>query len=130
MSCALRYCPAAGRNTKDMVVISTAHPPGTLAIDEATPCHAVIPRQFSIWPFGTGNLRLVLLIDPSRMDADLLPALIRAIQHTYFRVESGSQTNAVREALLAAHYVLRHHNHDALPQAQVTAAAAVAIRRG
>ncbi len=88
-----------------------------------------MPRQFSVWPFGTRNLRLLLLIDPSRVDADLIGRLLRAMHHTAFRSETGSQTAAVRSAVLAAHYVLQHYNHDALPHEQVTAAVAVAIRR-
>src|SRR5207237_6789445 len=36
----------------------------------------------------------------------------------------------VREAALAAHYVLRHHNRDALAPEQVNAASAVAALRG
>ncbi len=112
-----------------MVVLSPPElPTGTGG--ESAHCHAIIPRQFSVWPFGMRNLRLLLLLDPSRIDAELLAALLRAMQYTCFRSETGSHTNAVRAAVLAAHYVLQHHNHDALPHAQVTAGVAVAIRRG
>ncbi|GAC1313186.1 MAG: hypothetical protein NVSMB2_00760 [Chloroflexota bacterium] len=52
------------------------------------------------------------------------------MQQAYFRSDSFSQTRGVREAALAAHYVLLHHNRDVLPQAEVAAAAAVAAVRG
>jgi hypothetical protein len=51
------------------------------------------------------------------------------MQHCCFGSETSSQTNAVRAAVHAAHYVLRHHNHEVLPLAQVTAGAAVAALR-
>src|SRR5262249_44354504 len=41
-----------------------------------------------------------------------------------------SQTRCVREAALAAHYVLRYRNRDVLATDQVSAAAAVAAIRG
>ena len=52
------------------------------------------------------------------------------MQQAYFRSDGCSQTRAVREATLAAHYVLRHHNRDVLPLEQVNAATAVAALRG
>jgi hypothetical protein len=101
-----------------------------LTDDESTACHAVVPRQFSVWPFGMRNARLLLSIDPSRADADLSRALLRAMQHTCFRSESGSHVSAVRSSVLAAHYVLQHRNHDALQHNHVTAAASAVVRRG
>src|SRR5205809_6529868 len=123
------YTRRVGRLVPNMVVLSPPELP-TGTDGESAHCHAIIPRQFSVWPFGMRNLRLLLLLDPSRIDAELLAALLRAMQYTCFRSETGSHTNAVRAAVLAAHYVLQHHNHDALPHAQVTAGVAVAIRRG
>src|SRR6185503_5873875 len=113
-----------------MVVLSPREGSPTPADDTSTPCHAIVARQFSVWPFGMRNLRLLLLIDPSRVEPDLVAALLRAMQSTCFRSETGSHTNAVRAAALAAHYVLQHHNHDALPHAHVTAGVAVALCRG
>jgi hypothetical protein len=52
------------------------------------------------------------------------------MQEAYFRSDGFSQTRAVREAALAAHYVLRHHNRDVLPLAHINAASAVAALRG
>jgi hypothetical protein len=52
------------------------------------------------------------------------------MQQAYFRSDGQSQTRSVREAALAAHYVLKHNNRDALPLDQVCASAAVAAVRG
>ena len=48
-------------------------------------------------------------------DQTLRNGLLRAMQQGYFGSDGYSQTRAVREAALAAHYVLRHHNRDVLP---------------
>ena len=56
--------------------------------------------------------------------------LLKAMQQGYFASDGYSQTRAVREAALAAHYVLRHHNRDVLPLNQINAASAVAAVRG
>jgi hypothetical protein len=52
------------------------------------------------------------------------------MQQAYFASDGYSQTRAVREAALAAHYVLRYHNRDVLPLDQINAATAVAAWRG
>jgi hypothetical protein len=70
-----------------------------------------------------------MLVDPSYGSIDTR-GLLRAMQHCCLGSETGSQTNAVVAAVHVAHYVLRHHNHEVLPLAQVTAAAAVAAVRG
>jgi hypothetical protein len=95
-----------------------------------TPFGAVATRQLSVWPFADRTTRLFLLVDPPLPDERLRAGLIRAMQQAYFRSDGCSQTRAVREATLAAHYVLRHHNRDVLPHQQLTAATAVAAQRG
>ncbi|MCA1648291.1 MAG: hypothetical protein LC797_23480 [Chloroflexi bacterium] len=95
-----------------------------------TPFGAVAARQLSIWPFPARTLRLSVLVDPSLADLSLRRGLVRAMQQGYFRSDGCSQTRAVREAVLAAHYVLRHHNRDALQNDHVSAASAVAAVRG
>jgi hypothetical protein len=95
----------------------------------SAPLGAVVARQFSVWPFAARTARLFLLVDPLP-DAALRLGLLRAMQAAYFDSHCCSQTRAVREAALAAHYVLQHHNRDVLAQDQVNAAAAVAALRG
>jgi hypothetical protein len=95
-----------------------------------SPFGAVVARQLSAWPFSARTARLLLLVEPSLPDEAVRRGLVRAMQQAYFRSDGLSQTRAVREAALAAHYVLRHRNRDALPQDQVNAAAAVAAVRG
>jgi hypothetical protein len=95
-----------------------------------TPLGAVASRQLSVWPFADRTTRLFLLVDPPLPDQRLRAGLIRAMQQAYFRSDGCSQTRAVREAALAAHYVLRHHNQDVLPLQQLSAATAVAALRG
>ncbi|HEY3062941.1 MAG TPA: hypothetical protein VGL99_28545 [Chloroflexota bacterium] len=115
-----------------MVVLSEAparESVGLLVTDPRPPCSAVIARQFPIWPFAPRVMRLLLLVDPNQPGIDQR-GLLRAMQHCCIGSEAGSQTNAVRAAVNAAHYVLRHHNHEVLPQAQVTASAVVAAIRG
>src|SRR5712691_4692147 len=94
------------------------------------PFGAVVARQLSVWPFAARTQRLFLLVDPSLPEASLRHGLLRAMQQAYFRSETASQTRSVREAALAAHYVLRHRNRDVLPFDQITAASAVAAVRG
>jgi hypothetical protein len=94
------------------------------------PFGAVVARQLSVWPFAARTLRLFVLVDPSLSDPSLRGGLVRAMQQGYFRSDGCSQTRAVREAALAAHYVLRHHNRDVLPLDHVSAATAVAAVRG
>jgi len=94
------------------------------------PFGAVVARQLSVWPFAARTQRLFLLVDPSLPDASLRHGLLRAMQQAYFRSDGCSQTRSVREAALAAHYVLRHRNRDVLPLDQITAASAVAAVRG
>jgi len=89
-----------------------------------------VDRQLSVWPFAARTTRLSLLVEPALADPSLRRGLVRAMQQAYFASDSYSQTRAVREAALAAHYVLRHHNRDVLPQNQLNAAAAVAAVRG
>jgi hypothetical protein len=96
----------------------------------APPFGAIVARQLSVWPFAARTQRLFLLVDPSLPDPALRSGLLRAMQQAYFRSDSCSQTRAVREAALAAHYVLQHRNHDALAHNQVNAATAVAAMRG
>jgi hypothetical protein len=93
-------------------------------------CSADLIRQFSLWPFGTRTLRLLLLVDPDRAGQALQRGLLRAMQEAAIGSETGSLTNAVRAAVDAAQFVLQHHNHDVLPQDHATAAAAVAATRG
>src|SRR5438309_3718163 len=95
-----------------------------------TPFGAMVARQLSVWPFAARTTRLFLLVDPSLPDESLRQGVLRAMQQAYFRSDGLSQTRAVREAALAAHYVLRHHNRDALAPEQVNAASAVAALRG
>jgi len=90
----------------------------------------VAVRPLSVWPFATRTLRLFVLIDPSLPDPTPRHGLLRAMQQAYFCSDGCSQTRAVREAALAAHYVLRHHNRDVLPLQHVNAATAVAALRG
>ena len=90
----------------------------------------MVARQLSVWPFGARTARLFLLVDPSLPSQTLRAGLLRAMQQGYFASDGYSQTRAVREAALAAHYVLRHHNRDVLPLNQVNAASAVAAVRG
>jgi hypothetical protein len=115
-----------------VVVLSDAPEREALDFDAAVkspvPCTAVVARQFAIWPFAPRTLRLLLLVDPDRSGIDQ-DGLLRAMQHCCIGSESHSQTNAVRAAINAAHYVLRHHNHEVLPQSQVNAAAVVAAVR-
>jgi len=115
-----------------VVVLSDAPEREALDVDAAVkspvPCTAVVARQFAIWPFAPRTLRLLLLVDPDRSGIDQ-DGLLRAMQHCCIGSESHSQTNAVRAAINAAHYVLRHHNHDVLPESQVNAAAVVAAVR-
>lgn len=94
------------------------------------PFGAVVARQLSVWPFAARTQRLFLLVDPSLPEASLRYGLLRAMQQAYFRSDTSSQTRSVREAALAAHYVLRHRNRDVLPFDQITAASAVAAVRG
>src|ERR1043165_3635756 len=94
------------------------------------PFGAMVARQLSVWPFGARTARLFLLIDPSLPGQTLRAGLLRAMQQGYFASDGYSQTRAVREAALAAHYVLQHHNRDVLPLQQVNAASAVAAVRG
>jgi hypothetical protein len=105
-----------------MVVAHLEHP--------EAPFGAVAARQLSVWPFAARTLRLFVLVDPSLSDPTLRRGLVRAMQQGYFRSDGCSQTRAVREAAFAAHYVLRHHNRDALPLNQASAASAVAAVRG
>src|SRR5689334_132987 len=94
------------------------------------PFGAMVARQLSVWPFGARTARLFVLVDPSLPSQTLRTGLLRAMQQGYFASDGYSQTRAVREAALAAHYVLRHHNRDVLPFDQVNAASAVAAVRG
>src|ERR1700716_1839355 len=106
-------------------------PVGQSAADvPEAPFGAVVARQLSVWPFAARTLRLFVLVDPSLSDPTLRRGLVRAMQQGYFRSDGCSQTRAVREAALAAHYVLRHHNRDVLPLDHVNAATAVAAVRG
>src|SRR3981081_3136051 len=113
----------------------TAYPPAaplasrTVELPHA-PHGAVLALQLSVWPFATRTLRLFVLIDPSLPDPTPRHGLLRAMQQAYFCSDGCSQTRAVREAALAAHYVLRHHNRDVLPLHHVNAATAVAALRG
>lgn len=103
----------------------------TELLEESAPSFgAVVARQLSVWPFASRTQRLYLLVDPSAPQPSMRAGLLRAMQQAYFRSDTFSQTRAVREAALAAHYVLVHNNRDVLPQAEVTAAAAVAAVRG
>src|SRR5919202_675842 len=95
-----------------------------------SPFGAVVARQLSAWPFSARTARLLLLVEPSLPEEAVRRGLVRAMQQAYFRSDGLSQTRAVREAALAAHYVLRHRNRDVLPQDQVNAATAVAAVRG
>jgi hypothetical protein len=90
----------------------------------------MVARQLSVWPFGARTARLFLLVDPSLPGEALRSGLLKAMQQGYFASDGYSQTRAVREAALAAHYVLRHHNRDVLPLNQINAASAVAAVRG
>ncbi len=90
----------------------------------------MVTRQLSMWPFRARIARLFLLVDPSLADQALRNGLLRAMQQGYFGSDGYSQTRAVRETALAAHYVLRHHNRDVLPMDQINAASAVAAVRG
>jgi hypothetical protein len=115
-----------------MVVLSEAPQRtavGPRTADQRAPCSAVIARQFAIWPFAPRTLRVLMLVDPNQPGVDQR-GLLRAMQYCSIGSETGSQTTIVRAATRAAHHVLRHHNHDVLPLAQVTAAAAVAAVRG
>ena len=95
-----------------------------------TPFGAVVARQLSVWPFGAQTARLFVLVDPSLPDQSFRQGLLRAMQQAYFRTDGCSQTRAVSQAALAAHYVLRQRNRDLLPGDQVNAATAVAALRG
>ncbi|MBV9577654.1 MAG: hypothetical protein JO057_03585 [Chloroflexi bacterium] len=90
----------------------------------------MVTRPLSMWPFAARLARLFLLVDPSLADQSLRNGLLRAMQQGYFGSDGYSQTRAVREAALAAHYVLRHHNRDVLPIEQINAASALAAVRG
>jgi hypothetical protein len=129
----------AGRSLESYAVILPNRTNHRSALMQATqsaveipeaPFGAVVARQLSVWPFAARTLRLFVLVDPSLSDPSLRRGLVRAMQQGYFRSDGCSQTRAVREAALAAHYVLRHHNRDALPNDQVSAATAVAAVRG
>ena len=103
-----------------------------MAIAESSavaPFAARAAHQFSLWPFGTRTVRLFVLVDLSADDPSLVRGLLRAMQHEFFVRESGSQTTAVRRAIHAAHYVLRHHNRDRLADGHATASAVVAAAR-
>ena len=89
-----------------------------------------VARHVAIWPFGTQTQRLLLLVDPEPTEPSLLRALLRAMQDAYERAETDSQVSAVRQALLAAHDVLRSHNRGAPDEARVAARAVVAAARG
>ncbi|MGI9148638.1 MAG: hypothetical protein ACR2IK_19180 [Chloroflexota bacterium] len=93
------------------------------------PYAAVVARQLSVWPFAARTLRLFVLMDPTLPDPTPHHGLLRAMQQAYFCSDGFSQTRAVREATLAAHYVLRHHNRDVLPLQHVNAATVVAAVR-
>ena len=95
-----------------------------------SPFGAVVARQLSAWPFAARTARLFLLVEPSLPDDAVRRGLLRAMQQAYFRSDGLSQTRAVRETALAAHYVLRHRNRDVLALDQVNAATAVAAVRG
>src|SRR5437868_7354258 len=110
--------------------MTVAQPAFELTQREPTPFGSVVARQLSVWPFASRTAHLFLLIDPSIADQGLRRGLLRAMQQAYFASDGYSQTRAVREAALAAHYVLRHHNRDVLPLDQVNAASAVAAVRG
>src|SRR5579859_3110575 len=112
-----------------MSSVQPAFQPSPPVIQQA-PFGAVVARQLSVWPFGARTARLFLLVDPSLPTQSLRTGLLRAMQEGYFASDGYSQTRAVREAALAAHYVLRHHNRDLLPLNQVNAASAVAAVRG
>jgi hypothetical protein len=94
------------------------------------PFGAIVARQLSVWPFAARTQRLFLLVDQSVPDPTLRQGLLRAMQQAYFSSDSFSQTRSVREAALAAHYVLRHHNREVLPENQICAATGVAAIRG
>ena len=101
------------------------------ALNMAEPAFgAVVARQLSAWPFAARTMRLFLLVDLSLPEQSLHRGLLRAMQEAYFRSDGLSQTRAVREAALAAHYVLRHRNREALAPDQVNAAVAVGALRG
>jgi hypothetical protein len=110
--------------------MTVAQPALDLLRAPETPFGAVVARQLSVWPFAARTARLFLLVDPSLPDESLRGGLLRAMQQAYFASDGHSQTRAIREAALAAHYVLRHHNRDALQVNQVNAASAVAALRG
>lgn len=112
-----------------MSVVLPALEPST-SLHAPAPFGAMVARQLSVWPFGARTTRLFLLIDPSVARQTLRAGLLKAMQQAYFASDGYSQTRAVREAALAAHYVLRHHNRDVLPLDQVNAASAVAAVRG
>jgi hypothetical protein len=99
------------------------------ALAPEVPFGAIVARQLSVWPFAARTTRLFLLVDPSLPDRSLRRGLLRAMQQAYFASDGYSQTRAVREAALAAHYVLRHHNRDVLPLEHINAATAVAALR-
>src|SRR5258708_7513782 len=101
----------------------------TVEVPDA-PYGAVVARQLLVWPFATRTQRLFVLIDSSLPDPTPRHGLVRAMQQAYFCSDGFSQTRAVREAALAAHYVLQHHNRDVLPARHVNAATAVAALRG
>jgi hypothetical protein len=90
----------------------------------------MVARQLSVWPFAARTARLFVLVDPSLPDEPLRGGVLRAMQQAYFGSDGYSQTRAVREAALAAHYVLRHNNRDALPLSHLNAASALAALRG
>src|SRR3979409_1326997 len=94
------------------------------------PFGAVVARQLSVWPFAARTQRLFLLVDPSLPEVSLRHGLLRAMQQAYFRSDTASQTRSVKEAALAAHYVLRHRNRDVLPLDQVNASPGGAAGRG
>jgi hypothetical protein len=104
--------------------------PALEPVSQEAPFGAVVARQLSVWPFAARTARLFVLVDPSQTGEALRAGLLRAMQQGYFASDGYSQTRAVREAALAAHYVLRHHNHDVLPLDHINAASAVAAVRG
>src|ERR1051326_1198242 len=98
--------------------------------NQAQPFGAMIARQLSVWPFAARTARLFVLVEPSPSDPALAEGLLKAMQQAYFASDGYSQTRAVTEVALAAHYVLRHHNRDVLQHEQDSAAAVVAAVRG
>ena len=110
--------------------MTLAQPALKLPSSSDAPFGAIVARPLSVWPFAVRTTRLFLLVEPSLSDPTLRDGLLKAMQQAYFASDGYSQTRAVREAALAAHYVLRHHNRDVLVHERVKAASAVAATRG